>query len=39
MLKAIEQQAAAARDARHDRPDGNGEHLSNFGVGKLFHVA
>ena len=39
MVKAIEQQAPAARDARHDGAHGNRQHAGDFGIRKLFHVA
>jgi hypothetical protein len=35
----IEKLTPAARDARHDRADGNRQHGRDFGVGKLFHVS
>ena len=39
MVKAIEQQAPAARDARHDRAGRHLEHFGNFGIRNFFHVA
>ena len=38
-FNCIEQQTAAARDARHHGADRNRQHLGDFGVRKFFHIA